>query len=162
MGRKGNRPGRKLPTPDATVKVMNDRLKVAALTSGAVVSARNAFQVARYIASPIPPRTADNSSKRKSEVNAGTTNIATAKSDPANINIFRPYRSERIANGILKMTVAIPDVVRMAPNSVTDMPSRGKKTGIATEKKPRPTANGLAPRTTRLVLVGIFPKECND
>jgi hypothetical protein len=63
---------------------------------------------------------------------------------------------------MLKMTVVIPAVVRMAPNSVTDMPSRGKKTGIATEKKPRPTAIGLAPRTTRLVLVGIFPKECND
>ena len=79
-------------------------------------------------------------------------------SDPTVINNFRPYRSDKIAKGTLKITVTKPNVVSKAPKSVTEIPSSGKKTGTATEKKPRPTANGLAAKTTRPVFVGTFPK----
>jgi hypothetical protein len=83
-------------------------------------------------------------------------------SDPIVINSFRPYRSDKIAKGMLKITVTKPNVVSKAPRSVTDIPSSGRKTGIATEKKPRPTASGLAAKTTRPVFFGTFPKNFKE
>jgi hypothetical protein len=37
-----------------------------------------------------------------------------------------------IAKGMLKTTVVKPNVVKRAPRLVTEMPSRGRKTAIAT------------------------------
>lgn len=84
------------------------------------------------MASPIPPRTADNSSSRKSEVKPGTMRITDAMSEPMSIRSFLPCRSEKMANGMLKMTVVNPNVVNKAPRLVIDMPSNGRKTAIAT------------------------------
>jgi hypothetical protein len=112
--------------PEAIVNVTKDRLKVAALESCLVVSARKAFQVERNIASAMPPRTAENSIRRKSDVKAGNSRMTDARSDPVSIRSLLPCRSEMMANGMLKRTVVNPKVVKIAPRLVTDMPSKGK------------------------------------
>jgi hypothetical protein len=115
------------------VKVTNDKLNAPALDSPDVVSARYAFQVDMYIASPTPPKTAEDSSTEKFAVNPGTTIVRTEMTAPASIKSFRPYRSDRIARGTLRTTVVNPHVVSRTPRSVTDIPSSGRNTGIATE-----------------------------
>lgn len=132
IGSNGKRPGTNVPTPDAIVNVMNERLNVAALTSKVVVSARNAFHVDRYIASPNPPTIAETYNKRMFPVMPGMTMTKLARSAPMSIMCLRPYRSESTANGILKTTVVNPNVVRRPPRMVTDIPSRGRKTVMAT------------------------------
>ena len=90
MGSRGNRAGMNVPTPEASEKVMNDRLKVAALTSEVVVSARYAFQLDKYIASPTPPITADNSIRKMSSVMPGMKMMELAISAPTSIMCLRP------------------------------------------------------------------------
>ena len=132
MGSSGNRPGMNVPIPEAMVKVMKDRLKVAALTSAVVVSARYAFQVDRYMASPMPPTIADKSIRKMLAVIPGMTMMKLVSRPPASIMCLRPWRSDSTANGMLNITVVSPKIVRRAPTFVTDMPWRGRKTVIAT------------------------------
>jgi len=131
-GRKGKKPGIALPIPDAIVNVIKERLKVAGLVSSVVLSAKYAFQVAKYIASPIPPITADASSTRKFVVIPGMMLISVAREAPLHIMLLRPYRSESTANGILKTTVVNPEVASNTPRSVTETPSSGRNTVMAT------------------------------
>ena len=76
--------------PEAIVKVMKDRLKVAALASEVVVSARYAFQVDKYMASPMPPATADKSIRKMSAVTPGMKMMKHAISAPTSIMCLRP------------------------------------------------------------------------
>ena len=89
-GSKGKRPGMALPSPDATVKVIKERLNVAGLVSSVVLSAKYAFHVARNIASDIPPITAETSSTRKFVVIPGITVMQDARKAPINIIPLRP------------------------------------------------------------------------
>jgi hypothetical protein len=114
------------------VKTTKDRLKVAGRAATGVASARYAFHVEMYIASAIPPTSADTSRMRRSEVNPGAAVTGVEISAPSNISSFRPYRSDRMENGILNTTAASPNVDRMTPTLVTETPSSGRKTVIAT------------------------------
>jgi hypothetical protein len=132
MSVSGKKIGRQLPMPSATVKTMNDRLNVAVRTSIVVVSARYAFQVARYIASPRPPTIAEVSRRAKFDVKPGTAMTRADNKDPINIICLRPWRSDRIANGIPKTTADTACVLNRSPTVKAESSSRGKKTASAT------------------------------